>query len=209
MNDRPSDDVGLDVDRIARGQRGQRGPIERCGNQRDRNVAVLDGRQRERHAVDRDGSLGNHIRPQAGLRTQPDNVLAWVGHDPCDARSAIHVTLYEVAIEPRADLEGSFQIDAIAGFVGSERALLERLGNNVEHERLSGPFGDRQTHAADAHAGARFATIGERTDIDTETAPARCGSALADTSDGFDDSRKHGSRSVHLRVERVAILLLC
>ena len=50
----PSDDIDLDVDRIAGGDRAERRPLERLGDQRDLDDTPLDAGDREADPVQRD-----------------------------------------------------------------------------------------------------------------------------------------------------------
>src|SRR5438876_6576099 len=101
-------------------------------HERDREAAVVESRDRQRDAVDRDRALLDAVAEELGRRVDPDRLAA-----RAHAAEAVDVTLHEVAAERLARTERRLEVDAVAGLQRTECRARERLVDDVERELRS------------------------------------------------------------------------
>ena len=112
-DDRLAEDVGLEVERPARRVAGDRREAERGGDQRDLEDVAVDGRDRQAHAVDRDGALGHDVLREVGRALEREPPLARVVDAVDERRDAVDVPLDEVAVDAGADAQGPLDVDVV------------------------------------------------------------------------------------------------
>src|SRR5439155_3658329 len=188
------EDVGLEVDAVARLALAERRLLERVRDERRREARAAAGGHRETHAVDGDRALLDQVGGQgAGTAEAVEEPVA-VARDLLEASDAVDVALDDVAAHAVAHAERALEVDTRPGGHAAERGAAQRLGRNVDREAPVAPRGDGEAGAVHGDALAeREAREGPRSG-DGETRSAAARPAPLDAAGRLDDAGEQLSR---------------
>ena len=143
------EDVDFDIDGVAEVPKPQCRLRERRGDQTDLEPRLLllgfrDGADRERDAVDRDGTLLRKVFRELSWHPEPVPAVCRVTVD--EFCRAIHVPLDHMAVEPLASGQAALEIHPITGLAQAQRGPPQGLGDELHGDVL--PV---RLHGGDAH----------------------------------------------------------
>src|SRR4051794_4947389 len=186
--------VNLQVDRGPRLGAAQRRPLQRLGDQRDREPVVADVRDRERDAVDGDRALLHHVAQQLHAGVDDDDASEPLLPDLADDPEAVDVALHDVAAEPVGGAQRQLEVDLRPRLHLPQRRAAQRLVHDVRAEQLAAahPHGG-QADPVDRDGIALAQLTGERRDH-AQPHPAR---RLVDAVHGPEVLNKPGEQGPH------------
>ena len=191
------DEIGLEVDLRADGTLAERGHRQRMRHQRDAELVSIDRIDGQTHAVDRDRAL-HHQVPRQVRRGEDVQVACLAAHaDRDDPTDAVHVSGDQMAAQRVAHGKRAFEVNAITDPPPAESGQRQRLGAEIRGEATRRPVHDRQADPIDGDARAERQAFHRQAGRDDQAARNRPVAQLDDSSNRFDDSRKHARRTVY------------
>src|SRR5206468_12878204 len=188
------EDVGLEVDAVARLALAERRLLERVRDERRREARAAAGGHRETHAVDGDRALLDQVGDEGAGGAEAVEEPVAVARHLLEVSDAVDVALDDVAAHAIAHAERALEVDTRPGGHAAERGAAQRLGRNVDREAPVAPRGDGEAGAVhgDALAEREAGEGPRRGDGETRSAAAR--PAPLDAADRLDDAGEQLSR---------------
>ena len=147
---------------------------ERVRDQRHLDAFARDRRDRETHAVHRDGPLLHDVAEQSLRHADRDHGPAIVvAVQAGDLADPVDVPLHEVPAEPGGERDRSLEVHRIAGREPAQGRSVERLRRQVEREVAGASRDHRQAHPVDRDRGSDVAVGDDGPAADHE--PGRAG----------------------------------
>ena len=122
---------------------------------------------------------------------KPKEMLSGRGHRAFNDGGTVHMSLYEMTVEPIAHPHGAFDVDAVVDSPGAQRAFFECFPNDVKFECGLVDAANGQADAANADAFAGLAQAGHRADTDAQSLAFGRRRDTVDRSHLFHNARKH------------------
>src|SRR5262245_24608438 len=148
-------DVGLEVDPVARHQLGERRLLQRVRDERRAEPSVLTAEDREAHAVDGYRALLHEIRPDRLRRAEAVEDPLAVGRDGVETAGPVDMAEHHVSAESIAEAQRALEVDARPPPERADRGAPQRLGRDVDGEVPAVARGDGETGAVDGDALAQ------------------------------------------------------
>ena len=192
-----SEHVKFEVDGVADLQFGKVGVLPGVGNQGHAEVRRAGIHHGQRHAVERDRSLGDGAVQLVCWVLDGDAPAAVGFGNFGNAAHRVDVALHGVAVEAASDQGGTFEVDGAADGPGSEAGFVERLSDGGHAESVRNPLTmkshHRQAAAVVGHALVDF-KFGRQGRRHVEVHVASVGGDGRDLAVVFDDSGEHAAK---------------
>src|SRR5439155_1464515 len=187
-------DVGLEIDVVARLEPAERRRPERVLDERDGKALLIELGDRERDALDGDRSLLDQVAEDVRPDVDPDPLALALGLDRAHGTDGVDVPLHVVTAERVPRTQRRLEVHLAAERLGT----VERLVHDVEAERPVAHVGNRQTDAVD---GDRVTDSGRDAALDDEPAVVE----RRDPSLLLDDPGEQAWKATATNEERAAV----